>query len=128
MKSASEWVKQLPPDVLDNPMPLPARLDYALGIIKRIQDDAVESERRSLSAAVASIESDAKQCELEAAKLNTTGDKLNGYLMSTQAMAHRLDLQRIKNARPAVECDHANTTKYPSGERVCNKCGRLLYA
>lgn len=42
MKTAIEWTMQLPPDVLEHPMPLPARLGYAEAIIKRIQADALQ--------------------------------------------------------------------------------------
>jgi hypothetical protein len=41
MKDAKEWVIQLPPDVLEHPLPFPQRLDYAVKIVKRIQIDAL---------------------------------------------------------------------------------------
>jgi hypothetical protein len=44
------------------------------------------------------IEAAAKACEEQAAELEEKKDKLNASLMSTQAMAHRLDLARIKKA------------------------------
>jgi hypothetical protein len=44
------------------------------------------------------IEADAKACEKQAVELEEKKDKLNAYLMNTQAMAHRLDLERIKRA------------------------------
>ncbi len=44
------------------------------------------------------IEADAIACEREAAELKVKKDELNSCLMATQAMAHRLDIQRIKTA------------------------------
>ena len=44
------------------------------------------------------IEKDAVECDKQAAELKAKKDELNSYLMSTQAMCHRLDIQRIKTA------------------------------
>lgn len=57
-----------------------------------------ENQPAWLFKVMAQIESDATQCELDEQRLNATGDKLNAYLMGTQAMAHRLDLKRISDA------------------------------
>jgi len=40
MKPAEHWLSKLPPDVLEHPMPLPVRMDYALKVIRQIQADA----------------------------------------------------------------------------------------
>jgi hypothetical protein len=47
---------------------------------------------------IKTIEADAVACEREGRQLELKQDKLNAYLMATQAMAHRLDIQRIKAA------------------------------
>lgn len=44
------------------------------------------------------IEADAVACDKQGAELKEKKDELNAYLMSTQAMCHRLDIQRIKRA------------------------------
>jgi hypothetical protein len=49
-----------------------------------------------LGRVMAEIEADAIECEKEAESHRLKEDKLNAYLMGTQAMAHRLDLARIK--------------------------------
>ncbi len=52
----------------------------------------------SIAVVLEAIEADAKACDEEAMALKEKKDELNAYLMSSQAMAHRLDIQRIKNA------------------------------
>lgn len=51
-----------------------------------------------LERVLAEIEADATACEKESAEHKANKDELNAYLMGTQAMAHRLDIQRIKRA------------------------------
>lgn len=53
-----------------------------------------------LTDVLAVIEKDAKACDKLADELRRKGDNLNGYLMDTQAMAHRLDIARIVQAMP----------------------------
>lgn len=45
MKSAEQWLDKLPPDILEHPLPLPARLEYGLKIIRQIQADALREAR-----------------------------------------------------------------------------------
>jgi len=44
------------------------------------------------------IEADAVACDRQSAELKEKKDELNAYLMATQAMCHRLDIQRINRA------------------------------
>lgn len=62
------------------------------------------------------IESDAAACDSEAKSLKGLKDELNSYLMATQAMAHRLDLGRI---RRAFKHTHLNNGK----DDTCKDCG-----
>lgn len=55
-------------------------------------------DAQKLMECLKSIESDAFKCRQEGEDLEKKGDKLNAYLMNTQAMAHELDLARIRLA------------------------------
>lgn len=72
-----------------------------------------------LTDVLAVIEKDAKACDKEAKELERKGDKLNAYLMSTQAMGHRLDIQRIVKAMPAPEILTYSSTQATN----CAVCG-----
>lgn len=67
-------------------------------LLTKVQDPTL-----GLALALSKIEADAKDCEMQAAALKAKKDELNAYLMSTQAMAHRLDVQRIKIAIGAID-------------------------
>lgn len=56
---------------------------------------AIES---AIKQAIKEIESDALSCERESDKFKQANDQINAYLMGTQAMAHRLDINRINRA------------------------------
>lgn len=58
----------------------------------------VNELRKRLDGALATIEADAAACDKESAEQKAKKDELNSYLMSTQAMAHRLDIARINKA------------------------------
>ena len=38
-----------------------------------------------------------------------------------------IEYQQAK-VKTVPQCHHAHSTTYPSGERVCNDCGVLIYA
>lgn len=70
---------------------------------KSIKRNALVEVEAAIYVALIQIESDAVSCEMESARFKAAKDEVNAYLMGTQAMAHRLDLEKVKKGLQSLK-------------------------
>jgi hypothetical protein len=123
MQSVKALVAKLPPDILQHPLPLPDRLDYAEKLIQEWFDKWNEETLTRFKADYIALHDENIALRRECAVMESHRDVWRRALISTSKSAAEQAEQEINNIRqPGATPDSGEIISDPKGNPSCPDC------